>query len=155
VKTHTTLILITLLVICSQPAASKWPRRLPVEARRWLVCLWSQELEGASLPIAALHYHHPLTAHPLPQVRYFMLKDGVLSYYGDKKEAQDPKLQPKGSFHVLSITSIKTMPHKDKKFQNQAPPAPSRWLAATATCNSSAANNNPCRSAVPPLIAEC
>ena len=56
------------------------------------------------------------TAGSVDQVRYFILKDGVLSYYGDKKEAQDPKLQPKGSFHVLSITSIKTMPHKDKKF---------------------------------------
>ena len=63
------------------------------------------------------------TAGSVDQVRYFILKDGVLSYYGDKKEAQDPKLQPKGSFHVLSITSIKTMPHKDKKFQNQAPAA--------------------------------
>jgi len=42
----------------------------------------------------------------------------VLSYFTDKKEAQ-ANAAPKGSFHVLSITSIKTMPHKDKKFHNQ------------------------------------
>jgi len=52
------------------------------------------------------------------KVRYFTLKNGVLSYYADKKEAQANQ-PPKGSFHVLSITSIKTMPHKDKKFANQ------------------------------------
>jgi hypothetical protein len=47
-----------------------------------------------------------------------VLKNGVLSYFTDKKEAQG-SAAPKGSFHVLSITSIKTMPHKDKKFHNQ------------------------------------
>ena len=52
------------------------------------------------------------------EVRYFVLKNGVLSYFTDKKEAQ-ANAAPKGSFHVLSITSIKTMPHKDKKFHNQ------------------------------------
>jgi phage terminase small subunit len=51
-------------------------------------------------------------------VRYFVLKSGVLNYYADKKEHQ-ANAAPKGSFHVLSITSIKTMPQKDKKFQNQ------------------------------------
>jgi len=52
------------------------------------------------------------------KVRYFVLKNGVLSYFTDKKEAQ-ASATPKGSFHVLSITSIKTMPHKDSKFHNQ------------------------------------
>jgi len=52
------------------------------------------------------------------KVRYFVLKNGVLSYFTDKKEAQ-ANASPKGSFHVLSITSIKTMPQKDKKFHNQ------------------------------------
>lgn len=52
------------------------------------------------------------------KVRYFVLKNGVLSYYENKKASQASEA-PKGSFHVLSISSIKTMPHKDKKFSNQ------------------------------------
>lgn len=52
------------------------------------------------------------------KVRYFVLKNGVLSYFTDKNEAQ-ANATAKGSFHVLSITSIKTMPQKDKKFHNQ------------------------------------
>lgn len=53
------------------------------------------------------------------KVRYFVLSRGVLNYYTDKKAYQksEPAL---GSFHVLQITSIKTMPEKDKKFSNQS-----------------------------------
>ena len=52
------------------------------------------------------------------EVRYFILKNGNLGYYTDKREAHS-LAPPKGSCHVLSIITIKSMPQKDRNGHNQ------------------------------------
>ncbi len=84
--------------------------------KNWKVLQQSPRCLCPSISLIRVNFPVICCAHY--QVRYFVLKNGVLSYFADKKEAQ-ASATPKGSFHVLSITSIKTMPHKDKKFQNQ------------------------------------
>jgi len=52
------------------------------------------------------------------KVRYFLLRNGVMSYFVDKASFLIGAT-PLGSFHVLAISSIKTMPQKDRNYHGQ------------------------------------